>query len=167
MTFKALLWRVTRACIKTQHSVFVTRALMINSPISRGREDWIKEDQGCCWIWITGKKLSDILPNMNCKPISVRVTLIEMFLRAWSWVWIKTFLDWSTNHHIHYSEVTDKYIYHSVKTSISETMTILVIGHIHFHLNVVNSMYSLGCLQVGELVLLHPNWVVGLNFKGV
>ena len=68
-----------------------------------------KADQGCCWIWITGKKLSDILPNMNCKPISVRVTLSEMFLRAWSWFWIKTFLDWSTNHHIHYSEISGEY----------------------------------------------------------
>ena len=71
---------------------------------------WAKADQGCCcWIWITGKKLSDILPNMNCKPISVRVTLSEMFLRAWSWFWIKTFLDWSTNHHIHYSEISGEY----------------------------------------------------------
>ena len=118
LTFKALLWRVTRARIKTQHSVFVTRALMINSPISPSREEWIYVDQGCCcWIWITGKKLRVIFyqiwtanQSVWCDHVRVYLSLSEMFLRAWSWFWIRTCLDWSTNHHIHYSEITGKYI---------------------------------------------------------
>ena len=174
LTFKALLWRVTRARIKTQHSVFVTRALMINSPISLGREDWTGVDQGCCcWIWITGKKLRVIFyqiwtanQSVRCDHVRVYLSLSEMFLLAWSWFWIRTCLDWSTNHHIHYSEITGKYIItlwnlrdddHFSHISFlhiitqkekSTTVKISKLILINVHLNVVNSMYSPGCLQV-------------------
>ena len=197
LTFKALLWRVTRARIKTQHSVFVTRALMINSPISLGREDWTGVDQGCCccWIWITGKKLRVIFyqiwtanqsvwcDHVRCESVSeperdVFAGLVMVLDKNLPWLIYKSPHSLFRNHwKIYHHPVKPQGrwpfqsyfgFYKSLDTQNAKSTT----ENIQIDLNKCSSK----CCQFNvlswmftswKLVLLHPNWVVGLNFKGV
>ena len=175
LTFKALLWRVTRARIKTQHSFFVTRALMINSPISLGREDWTGVSRPRLLLLNLNhrkKAASDILPNMNCKPISVMWScesvsqperdvfagLVMVLDKNLPWLIYKSPHSLFRNHwkiYHHPVKPQGRWPFQSYfvffasllkmqKVQLETSKLILI----NVHLNVVNSMYSPGCLQV-------------------